>query len=59
MTLFLIRRFVQGAVMSLIVFVAIDAVGNPVDILINPDATPPIKQIAPGRHAACHLNEAA
>jgi peptide/nickel transport system permease protein len=50
MTLFLIRRFLQGAViiavMSLIVFVGIYAVGNPVDILINPDATPQIKQQA-------------
>ena len=42
MTLFLIRRFLQGAViilvMSIIVFVGIYAIGNPVEILINPDA---------------------
>ena len=50
MTLFLIRRFLQGAViilvMSVIVFVGVYAVGNPVEILINPDATPEIKQRA-------------
>ena len=32
--------------MSLIVFVGVYAVGNPVEILINPDATPEIKQRA-------------
>lgn len=50
MTLFLIRRFLQGAViilvMSVIVFVGVYAIGNPVEILINPDATPEIKQRA-------------
>lgn len=50
MTLFLLRRLLQGAivvlVMSLIVFLGVYAVGNPVDILINPDATPEIKQQA-------------
>ena len=50
MTLFLIRRFLQGGViilvMSIIVFVGIYAIGNPVEILINPDATPEIKQRA-------------
>lgn len=50
MTLFLIRRTLQGAitifVMSIIVFVGIYAIGNPVEILINPDATPEIKQRA-------------
>ncbi|MEO1102744.1 MAG: ABC transporter permease [Pseudomonadota bacterium] len=50
MTLFLMRRTLQGAitifVMSVIVFVGVYAIGNPVDILINPDATPEIKQQA-------------
>ena len=50
MTLFLIRRLLQGAVivfaMSLIVFLGVYAIGNPVEILINPDATPEIKQQA-------------
>lgn len=50
MTLFIIRRVVQGAmiivVMSMIVFVGVYAIGNPVEILINPDATPEIKQQA-------------
>ncbi|MGI9395174.1 MAG: ABC transporter permease [Boseongicola sp.] len=50
MTLFLIRRFLQGGViilvMSVIVFVGVYAIGNPVEILINPDATPEIKQRA-------------
>ncbi|MEM0934348.1 MAG: ABC transporter permease [Pseudomonadota bacterium] len=50
MTLFLIRRFMQGIViifaMSLIVFLGVYAIGNPVEILINPDATPEIKQQA-------------
>jgi ABC-type dipeptide/oligopeptide/nickel transport system permease component len=40
MTLFLIRRLIQGAaiifVMSLIVFMGVYAIGNPVEILINP-----------------------
>ncbi|MEL6204497.1 MAG: ABC transporter permease [Pseudomonadota bacterium] len=48
MTLFLIRRLMQGVViifaMSLIVFLGVYAIGNPVEILINPDATPEIKQ---------------
>lgn len=50
MTLFLIRRVMQGIViifaMSLIVFLGVYAIGNPVEILINPDATPAIKQQA-------------
>lgn len=50
MTLFLIRRLFQGAivvlVMSLLVFVGVYAIGNPVEILINPDATPQIKEQA-------------
>lgn len=50
MTLFLVRRIMQGAltifVMSVIVFVGVYAIGNPVEILINPDATPEIKQQA-------------
>jgi len=50
MTLFLVRRIMQGAVtifvMSVIVFVGVYAIGNPVEILINPDATPDIKQQA-------------
>ncbi|TVQ39382.1 MAG: ABC transporter permease [Geminicoccaceae bacterium] len=50
MTLFLLRRLLQGAivvvVMSLVVFIGVYAIGNPVDILINPDATPEIKQQA-------------
>ncbi|MEM8663355.1 MAG: ABC transporter permease [Pseudomonadota bacterium] len=50
MTLFLIRRIVQGfaiiMAMSVIVFVGVYAIGNPVEILINPDATPQIKERA-------------
>lgn len=50
MTLFLIRRLLQGciiiAVMSIIVFAGVYAIGNPVEILINPDATPEIKEQA-------------
>ncbi|MEM8551727.1 MAG: ABC transporter permease [Pseudomonadota bacterium] len=50
MTLFLIRRTFQGIVtifvMSVIVFVGVYAIGNPVELLINPDATPEIKQAA-------------
>jgi len=42
--LFLIRRLIQSAiallVVSLIVFVGVYGIGNPVDILISPDATP-------------------
>ena len=44
MGLFLIRRLIQSAiallVVSLIVFVGVYGIGNPVDILISPDATP-------------------
>ncbi len=44
MTVFLIRRVFQSVVvlfiMSLLVFVGVYAIGNPVDILINPEATP-------------------
>lgn len=47
MTHFLLRRLFQGVivifVMSLIVFMGVYAIGNPVEILINPDATPEIK----------------
>src|SRR5688572_14372860 len=43
MGLFLIRRLIQSfialAVVSLIVFTGVYAIGNPVDILISPDAT--------------------
>jgi len=50
LTLFLIRRLLQGciiiAVMSIIVFAGVYAIGNPVEILINPDATPEIKEQA-------------
>ena len=50
MTLFLVRRLMQGGltifVMSVIVFVGVYAIGNPVEILINPDATPEIKRQA-------------
>jgi len=49
-TLFLVRRILQGSVivfaMSIIVFMGVYAIGNPVEILINPDATPDIKQQA-------------
>lgn len=48
MTLFIFRRVLQGAfvivLMSLVVFVGIYAIGNPIDILINPDAPPQIRQ---------------
>lgn len=43
MTAFILRRLLQSiavlAVMSLLVFVGIYAIGNPVDILISPDAS--------------------
>ena len=43
MTVFLVRRLMQSllviAVLSLIVFFGVFAIGNPVDILIAPDAT--------------------
>jgi peptide/nickel transport system permease protein len=43
MTIFLIRRLMQTIavllVMSIILFVGIFAIGNPVDVLINPEAT--------------------
>ena len=42
MLIFLIRRVLQSVlvllVMSLLVFLGIYAIGNPVDILISPDA---------------------
>ena len=44
MTFFILRRLFQSvvllAVVSLLVFLAVFAIGNPVDILINFDATP-------------------
>lgn len=44
MALFLIRRLLQSVValfvVSLIVFVGVYGIGNPVDILVSPDATP-------------------
>jgi peptide/nickel transport system permease protein len=44
MALFLIRRLIQSFValfvVSLIVFVGVYGIGNPVDILISPDSTP-------------------
>ncbi|MCP4351884.1 MAG: ABC transporter permease [Desulfobacterales bacterium] len=44
MLVFIIRRSIQSIavllIMSLLVFVGVFAVGNPVDILISPDATP-------------------
>jgi peptide/nickel transport system permease protein len=43
MIVFIIRRLLQSvlvlAVMSLLVFVGVFAIGNPIDILISPDAT--------------------
>jgi peptide/nickel transport system permease protein len=43
MTLFILRRLLQGAqlmiVMSIIVFIGVYLIGNPVDILIHPAAT--------------------
>ena len=43
MTVFLIRRLMQSVVvlfvMSLLVFVGVFAIGNPIDILISPEAT--------------------
>ena len=43
MTVFIIRRLLQSllavAVMSTLVFVGVYAIGNPIDILISPDAT--------------------
>ncbi|MCP4184520.1 MAG: ABC transporter permease [Hyphomicrobiales bacterium] len=44
MRVFIIRRSIQSIavllIMSLLVFVGVYAIGNPVDILISPDATP-------------------
>jgi peptide/nickel transport system permease protein len=44
MTLFIVRRLLQGTqvllVMSVVVFCGIYLIGNPVDVLINPAATP-------------------
>lgn len=43
MIAFIVRRVLQSVfvllIMSLLVFVGIYAIGNPVDILINPEAT--------------------
>ena len=43
MLVFIIRRLLQSVVvlfvMSLLVFAGVYAVGNPIDILISPDAT--------------------
>jgi peptide/nickel transport system permease protein len=43
MTVFLIRRFIQSIAvllaMSMVVFVGVYTIGNPVDLLISPDAT--------------------
>lgn len=48
MTLFIFRRVLQGALviflMSLVVFVGIYQIGNPIDILINPEAPPHVRQ---------------
>jgi peptide/nickel transport system permease protein len=44
MALFILRRLMQSALvlllMSLLVFAGLHAVGNPIDVLISPDATP-------------------
>lgn len=43
MTVFIIRRLLQSvlvlAIMTVIVFAGVYAIGNPIDILISPDAT--------------------
>ena len=43
MTAFLIRRLIQSValllVMSMLVFVGVYAIGNPVELLISPEAT--------------------
>ena len=48
MTLFIFRRVLQGGLviflMSLVVFVGIYQIGNPIDILINPEAPPHVRQ---------------
>jgi len=48
MTLFIVRRLLQGVfvivAMSVVVFVGIYLIGNPVDILINPQASIELKQ---------------
>ncbi|MCB9946260.1 MAG: ABC transporter permease [Rhodospirillaceae bacterium] len=53
MTVFIIRRLMQSiavlAVTSLLVFVGVYAIGNPVDILIAPDATELERQAAIAR----------
>ena len=44
MALFILRRLMQSTVvlllMSLLVFAGLHAIGNPIDVLISPDATP-------------------
>ncbi len=53
MTVFIIRRLLQSivvlAVTSLLVFLGVYAIGNPVDILISPDATELERQAAIAR----------
>lgn len=53
MTVFVIRRLMQAiivvAVMSALVFVGVYAIGNPIDILIAPDATEAERQAAIAR----------
>lgn len=48
MAFFIIRRFIQAlivlAVMSVLVFAGVYVIGNPIDVLISPDATPAIRQ---------------
>jgi peptide/nickel transport system permease protein len=48
MTVYIVRRLLQGvlviAMMSVVVFVGIYAIGNPIDILINPEAPPAVRQ---------------
>jgi len=48
MTLFIFRRILQGAfvilAMSVVVFIGVYMIGNPIDILINPEAPPEVRQ---------------
>lgn len=48
MTIFIVRRLMQGALvivmMSVAVFVGVYQIGNPIDILINPEAPPAVRQ---------------
>ena len=55
---FILRRLLQSLmvlfVMSLLVFAGVYAIGNPVDILINPQADPRLRERRPRWVSTCH-----